>query len=52
MSVLLKLAGLGLAVGGGSLLMSWLALVGTAALTIAVIVLLTRETRLTDQVQR
>jgi hypothetical protein len=63
MGVFLKLATLGLVSGGGSLLtlwlllgertaLAWLALAATAALTIAVIVLLTRETRLTDQAQQ
>jgi hypothetical protein len=63
MGVFLKLACLGAAIGGGSLLMAWLlsgghvalawlALAATAALTVGVIVAIARETRLTDQVQR
>lgn len=63
MGVFLKMAGLGLVVGGGSLLilwllfgghvaLAWLALVGTAAATFGVIVAITRETQQAEQVQR
>jgi hypothetical protein len=63
MGVFMKLAGLGTLFGGGSLLTGWLlfgghtalaglALAVTAALTVGVIVLIARETRLADRVQR
>jgi hypothetical protein len=63
MAVFMKLTSLGLVVGGGSLLtgwllfgghvaLAWLALAATAALTVGVIVLITRETQQAEQVQR
>jgi hypothetical protein len=63
MAVFLKLASLGAVVCVGSLLtmwlllgertaLAWLALAGTGVMAVGVIVLLTRETRLADRVQR
>jgi hypothetical protein len=63
MGVFMKLAGIGVLFGGGSLLtgwllfgghvaLAWLVLAATAALTVGVIVLITRETQQAEQVQR
>lgn len=62
MGAFLKLAGLAVVVGGGSLLilwlladgdvaLAWLAAVGTALLALGGIVLIARETRRTDRTQ-
>lgn len=62
MAVFLKIASLGVVIGGGSLLSLWLAtesvplamaaLAATGALAVGVIALITRETRYQDRVQQ